>query len=260
MGYVGWNSPEPGWQEELDRVVPRTERGAWLKLVWDPGMPYEPVSRWVIYEMQGDLSRVNPRLLAEFFRPPPRQDGLWVPDTSVLGRRRWHSHSTISQMQYDLFHAHRAYPSKLWIVQGHGGGHKWALSTAEDRLFRFRCEGQEWPAPGELPYANPDRRTFEMLAALDRFRQADRRLLIEEANYYMSPVLDLNGGHEPNERLESQQTRLNEAIAGWLEMQFENLWDVMPRSAKQAVKDAAAESPYEQEPDYESIEREFVHS
>jgi len=35
----------PEWQTDLESVVPKSDRVTWLKIVWQAGMPYEPVQR-----------------------------------------------------------------------------------------------------------------------------------------------------------------------------------------------------------------------
>lgn len=166
----------PEWDAMLAAVSPRSQRLPWLKLAWMSGMSYEPVCRWVLYEMVPDLGIVDPFRLAALRGPPPRQLGEWVVDEEPPYAKRWVSHSLVSQLQWDLFRDTGCAPFLFWIVQGPNGGHRWRLPAAEKQ---FVCslygEGADVPSPGERPYADFSQRTIDQIVRHDRLRQWDQQ-------------------------------------------------------------------------------------
>lgn len=169
------------WQRELEAIVPRSDRIPWLQLAWMPGLFYEPISRFVIYEMvpivtlpSGDCN-IPPDRLHDIRGPSPRERGKWVSDPDIpehLGGKRWHSESMHSLLQWQLFHESGGtlYPLLFWIIQGDQGGHVWRLDSVT-RNFRLSLDGADVPDPGELPYAPWDNRVAEQMGRFDRLRK-----------------------------------------------------------------------------------------
>lgn len=166
------------WQAELDAIVPRSSRVPWLKIVWQPGMVYEPVQRWEVYEMVPlitlDDGETNvPIEIRDSLRGPcPREWGEWMPDRTVPGGRRWISSSMVTLLQWQLYQETGCYGARFWIIQGVRGGHKYKLSAAE-RNFLQALAGQDvdTPQPGNLPYAEWDQRVVRKIVEHDRLRR-----------------------------------------------------------------------------------------
>lgn len=166
----------PEWQAALESIVPKSDRVPWLKIAWMPGMPYEPVQRFVIYEMvpivtlpSGECNIPEDRL-ADIRGQSPRERGHWENDASVPGGKRWASHSFHSLLQWQLYRETGCYPLLFWIIQGDKGGHVWRLD-AVTKNFRLSLDGVDVPNPGELPYAEWDMRVADQIGRYDRLRR-----------------------------------------------------------------------------------------
>lgn len=173
------------WSRDLARLAPRSDSVNWLHVAWYAGDPWEPVERWIVYEMTPfatvaasqahqrqfgfddewflALTGPNPRTLGHY----DAALGAYVSDglPAVIDRRQW-----------VLFRELGAFARPVWICQGASGGHKRAFTGLELRYLR--AEGYPWdaaPAPGELDYAEFDGRTLDQLARLDRLRQWNHR-------------------------------------------------------------------------------------
>lgn len=178
--------PDPAWNRALSRIAPRSENINWLHIDWFAGDPWEPVERWVVYEMTpwdtlarqreharrfgfddeivADLTGPNPRTRGHFDRVLKRYvvDG----EPALIDRRQW-----------VLFREFQCLAQPLWIIQGSRGGHKRHFTPSELRHLRTRgYPHKAAPAPGELPYAEFDERVLVQLAKMDRLRQWDRAM------------------------------------------------------------------------------------
>lgn len=165
MDYEG-PTPEPSWQATLDRIAPPGGRLSWLKLVWVPGDPWEPVNRWVIHQMV-PIDRAPELVQGDLMGRSPRERGRW---DRVLGRFVPDPFCNVSLLQWQLFQDTRCFAKPYWIVQGSHGGHKKTFNRAESVISRMNGGPKQPPLVGDLPYATPDRRTFDKLAKLDIVR------------------------------------------------------------------------------------------
>ena len=228
-------TPDPNWEARLAEIAPPGTRLPWLKLVWMPGETYDPVQRWVIYEIFPDLAVVNPGLVQEFYKDPPRARGEWI-------NGRWHSESLVSRVQYDLFYECKGFPQLTWIIQGDKGGHQWVLTRAEEAMFRMLTPSvtMEWPRPGELPYADFDEQVFQALLGRDKLRKMNDRLEDWEARYKRDGTLDIErAGRTASEILREEEIGLNTAVESWLKERFYAIQSLMTdKMAKEALEDA----------------------
>lgn len=210
-GFSWDRKPEPSWVEELHHFAPPNGKVPWLELAWMAGWPYEPVGRFVIYELHPNVEKVaqsaiGATLLEGLRGPSPRSKamGEWASDPDIpqsLGGKRWVSYSPVSYTQWLLYRKHKAIPLLCWIIQGELGGHSWRLTDAERRIL---AEGdlyasgispdlsdpQEYelmvrqqmgrlkdtPLPGDLPYAPFDLRVLNQLQVRDKLRHWRRAL------------------------------------------------------------------------------------
>lgn len=245
--------PRPEWQAMLDAIAPPATRVPWLKLVWLPGETYEPIQRWAVYEMLPNLGLLGPKrpgekreetILGEFMdHPPPRARGKWVRDDDVLGGWRWQSESLVSRLQYDLFQRYRCAPSLLWVVQGEHGGHLAHLPPAHQAVWE-RETGRAWPAPGDLPYAEPDLRTFTALLERDRLRRWEQRVGHWERRYMDGGAIDWGRAiFAKGQTLQEEQIELQHSSMRWLDEQMYQVQQLISlKEAQEALDQAPSEN------------------
>lgn len=226
------------WQADLESVVPRSGTVPWLMLAWYPGIFYEPVQRWVIYQMTPNLDHAPAHDLEALRGPCPRETGTWVRDTSVpleLGGKRWVSASCVSTVQWELFRATNCYPQLWWIIEGHQGGHRWRLNPVE-RRFVTALHGPEAdvPAPGGQPYAEWDNRVKEQVIRADRIRQWEQRQFTpwENRTYTKTAAgLYMEADEAEDERWYGEQ------MMRWLDGQIEDVARDIPRALLPSLAD-----------------------
>ena len=243
----------PNWETDLARLAPRSDKINWLKLVWEPGDPWEPVQRWEIREMVPELKYVPPDIIAALRGTDPRKEGRFVDEygdcplcegqgkTPALqircthcggtggmptGRRVWESDAIISRKQWELFHETGCYSQRFWIIQGSHGGHKWRFSPVEQSYLKSAGRPSDTPAPGDLCYAEYDQRVFRKLAEHDRLLKWRDRL-----------AWDARADNKQDAGRLVRTTRKDEeqlyaaATMKWLDTMIEDLVDDLPRSA-----------------------------
>jgi hypothetical protein len=245
--------PRPEWQAMLDAIAPPATRVPWLKLVWLAGEVYEPIQRWAIYEMIPNLGLLGPKrpgekreetILGEFMdHPPPRWRGKWVEDPDVAGGKRWQSESLVSRLQYELFQQTRCAPSLLWIVQGANGGHLYTLPPHANAVWE-REAGQSWPAPGDLPYAEPDVRTFTALLERDRLRRWEERVGHWERRYgARDGSIDWERAiYSKGQTLQEEMIELRHSSMRWLDEQMYQVQQTLSlKEAQEALDQAPSE-------------------
>src|SRR3990167_4026661 len=133
-----YDRPVPeAWERAVWAVAPPSNFLSWLRLVWEPGDVWEPVERWMIYQMRAPRF-VRPEMLKELRGPSPRSTGHYC--------TRW------------------------WCIQGDQGGHRHRLDRIEAKVSRLHNGPNDTPAPGDLPYADFDSRVFHKIVQLDRVR------------------------------------------------------------------------------------------
>ena len=156
---------EPSWQAQLDALCPPDGRLGWLHLYWEAGFQWEHVGRWMIGQVV-PADSVDDAFKELLEGPNPAnfgrlEDGEWITYLPGISRRQWHFYRETDGCLL------RPY----WVVQGSKGGHKLRLTHAEARIIEIEGGDPDVPAPGDLPYAVPDRRTFQMLAKMDMVRK-----------------------------------------------------------------------------------------
>ena len=116
-------------------------------------------------------SAIHPNILRELEGPHPRSTGHGCFGTNEYGtfcacespKMRWVDGPSrlISRQSWELYRTHGAYARRLWVIQGSNGGHKYRFANWESRLSKMAGGPMNPPRAGELPYAEPDNRTFE---------------------------------------------------------------------------------------------------
>lgn len=200
----------PEWQAALDRIAPPGGKLSWLTIYWEEGYDWEPIGRWMIGQVTPAQS--IPPVVREFLEGAnPADHGhfeqdeygqpRWVTDLPGVTRRQWHYYKDTG-----------CYLRPYWVVQGLRGGHRVQFSFTERRIIEMMGGDPNPPAPGDLPYAEPDRRTFEEIGKRDllrnytfaidftensgkRIEEDERRGLAEMRKMYWDMVSDQVSGY-----------------------------------------------------------------
>ncbi|MHC4676313.1 MAG: hypothetical protein ACYTBZ_27795 [Planctomycetota bacterium] len=252
--FVHEREPNPEWQADLDRIAPTGGRANWLKIVWYPGEPYEPIGRWVIYEMIVDLSTVPSDFLIDINGPDPKTVGYWQRDGMLrTGTKRWHSDSLVSHIQWKLFKETHCYPNLTWIIQGDKGGHLYKFGPTEIECLKKMGgdEHSDTPLPGDLPYADYDRRVSSKLAERDKLRKWRRGMGFDERGMTKTAA----GLHVYGERNDMEQ-EYNMRLLKWIEDQMEEAISDIPRSLLPSASDFP--DPVGPVVDEDELDRKFV--
>lgn len=171
MDYAG-PSIEPSWIEQIGIIAPPHENNSWLKIVWVAGDWWEPVHRWGIYQMTPYHSAPD-FLRGDLLGPNPRERGYY--DT-VLGHFMPDPACNVDRIQWELYRETRCYSKLIYCVQGRKGGHKRRFTKVESQEAMMLGASSQPPAIGDLPFAQPDQRTWARLAELDTFRSYNMML------------------------------------------------------------------------------------
>ena len=172
------------WERQLAEYSPPNPRFTWLKLIHEPGDPWdEPVDRFIIYQIIPMHVREDNEFLDGIFSqlegPSPRQSGNYY--DSVLQRFVRGSDLDITQRAWELFRELKeqglpGWGRPWWVIQGTKGGHKRWFSATEKKMLRLNGLPSDPPAPGELPYADFDHRVMAAIARHDTLRKAHGNL------------------------------------------------------------------------------------
>lgn len=180
------------WQAMLERAVPPSEHSvSHLRIVWEPGDPWEPVGRWMLYdcvpravyeksarertimscpdEENGDLV-----LIRDMDGPSPRELGGHY--DGVLKEFVVEVPRNCTLLQWHLWRSHAVYGYPFWVVQGERGGHKWKFDQGERRALSYHKLPTDPPRPGALCYAPFSERVLDKVLAYDRLRGLTMKL------------------------------------------------------------------------------------
>lgn len=197
------------WHQQLAALWPRSDQTSWPLLIWEAGYPWEPVERWIIYEMH-PAHTVDREVLAQLERATPPQGSYdhvleqYVPEDGCL----------ITTRAWKLFQEYRCWGRPFWVIQGSKGGHKRWFSESEKRLLKHYGLPSEPAAPGDLPYAPFDNRVIDKLAQHDLLRDLNGRV---RAHLGTKKILTLAGFR----RREDENAReFRKVLLGWLSDQI----------------------------------------
>lgn len=160
---------DPEWQAALDRMAPPGGQLSWLHLYWEPGFEWEPVGRWMIAQIipSANITSGYREMLEG---PNPANYGYF--ETDEYGQKRWVSTLPgITRQQWQWYQDHGTLFRPYFVVQGSKGGHRLRFTFWERKIIEINGGNPEPPAPGDLPYAAPDRRTWDLLAKQDLLRK-----------------------------------------------------------------------------------------
>ncbi len=154
-------APHPSWQEQLDRITPpsRFEHKARAVIWWEPGDTWEPVQRWIIYQMLPKKA-IPPHILKELEGPHPRSGGRY---SGALGVWVDGPAPSITKTAWELYQKFGGWAQPYWVLQGESGGHRYALHPWEKVLLYLATGRRDVAKPGDLPACVPDQRTWDAL-------------------------------------------------------------------------------------------------
>jgi len=159
---------DPKWTEELERLSPSGGKLSSLTLYWEQGYAWEPVNRWMIGQViPGPSIPSGARELLE--GPNPADHGHMEQDE--YGQDRWVTHLPgVTRRQWHFFRKTGNYLRPYWVCQGAHGGHRLQFTFVERRIIDMNGGDPNPPYPGQLPFAEPDARTFSELGKRDLLR------------------------------------------------------------------------------------------
>lgn len=245
------------WQEELQRLTPKSEHVSYLWLRWEPGDPWSPVQRWYIWHMRSIDLLMKPKngrqpsahyqqVVTELQGPHPRSTGRYDPD---YGYWTGGCVGIIDRATWELYQETGHYGTRWWCIQGEHGGHRHRLDAIERRVARIMTGTSDTPIPGELPYAEFDGRVIQKIAQLDKLRAWKGFIdFTKRTNAQMDDEM---------RQLEQEAQR---QIWSWLDGQVDQAVEKIGKAGRKAI----AESEYrgleqsDRDMDYEAIERDFI--
>lgn len=153
--------PHPSWQEQLDRITPpgRFANKARAVIWWEPGDTWEPVQRWIIYQLLPEKA-IPPYILAELRGKHPRSSGRY---SEEIGAWVDGPAPSISKTAWELYQKFGGWAQPYWVLQGENGGHRYKLFPWEQVLLHLTTGRKDVAKPGDLPYCEPDNRTWDAL-------------------------------------------------------------------------------------------------
>jgi hypothetical protein len=233
------------WETELAELSPRSEQTSWLKLIFEEGYPWEPVERFMIYEMI-PAHAVDPEILSWLQRDTPPQ-GYW---DSVLDEFVPEEGCMITKRAHRLYQEFQCWGRPWWVIQGTKGGHKRWFSESDKKLLKLAGLPQEPPAPGDLDYAPFDSRVVTQLVKHD--------LLRDEQGRIRQGMEDRQGivGYRAREAKDAKQFRT--LLLDWLS---EQVAEIAPDAHKALLKMDAPRStadPKAREAAMEAADERFI--
>lgn len=176
------------WQALLDaHHIPGQAR---LVVAWEHGDVWQPIDRWIIWQMQpffrGDLAQVDATVRSELTGPSPRKGAelryvmatingknelrprMFGGPCQLIDRRTWALHR-----EWYANTGERVFPRRLWVCQGAAGGHPFHITTEEQSLRALQGVSADVPSAGDLPYAPMDARVIGALERYDLWKWAN---------------------------------------------------------------------------------------
>ncbi len=218
--FIHQQEPPQEWQAALLRVVPRRPQARWFKLVWEPGEEWEPIQRWVVWQMtpedvtRGMIVADDPRVMG-LTDPHPRIDVRFDPEMGCY-RKPDGTLAKTDKLTWELYHATGCWGHRFWVIQGEHGGHRYNLSRVEKQILTLGSNGKirDVPLMGDLPYAPYDERVET------QFRRMEHMALARKVYQYgWAHFRELD--HEQKQEMEYARALLFD----WLGAQFGALYE-----------------------------------
>lgn len=236
--------PHPSWQEELDRITPpdRAENKARSVIWWEPGDEWEPIQRWIVYQMV-PLKAVPPEIIRQLNGPHPRSAGEY---SKKLGCWKNGPAPLITKTAWVLHQKFKGWAKPYWIVQGDNGGHRYDLFPWERVLLHLQTGKRDLPLAGDLPYAEPDQRTYDALRFAQRRHDETMKIALMATKYR---------GKLDGEDAAMVEKVARQYVAAWGEKIATNA-DELAWAMKRNTSLARTDAP---DSDYVEDEEELVH-
>lgn len=183
------------WQRQLESVIPKTDQLSHLRIEWEPGYPWQPKGRYVLWQMSPirkkitkfdangkphlvDVLAIHEDLYKALAGPSPMSTGHACFDDwceCVMKHKRWvggppSSVPGVDLKAWELYQQTGHFGRRWWVIQGENGGHRYALSSDEKRLMRAMANGVDPVVPKicDLPYAPFDNRVLMHVRRYDK--------------------------------------------------------------------------------------------
>lgn len=241
-----WTREAPtAWQEALDRAFQPSEHLSSFYLRWEPGDRWQPIGRWMIWQLR-PLRFTRPDVLKALQGPHPRSAGHYCAPgwcLCALKTNAWRGGATlpgaamIDRGTWEVFRETGRYGTRWWTLQGTAGGHRHRLDPVEQQVCKLRGAPTATPAPGDLPYAEFDNRAFYKIAETDRVNRWKGLARFHERG---SEVLEREA--------RDAATAAGELLWGWLESQVQHTHEAVGAKGWKALAEAAPRVPWAPEP------------
>lgn len=204
----------PEWVRALASIQPQNNFIEWLLPVWEPGDRWQPIHRWTVWSML-PVGQVPEMFRAALYGAHPRSTGHYCGPgwcTCDLKANKWRGGPetawNIDRMTYEMYQRTGCYGQRLWIVQGNRGGHLRRYDDVEAKIAETLGLPNTPPVIGELPYAEPDQRTWALL------RQRSRIHAWRQHTDYLRRTVAMDVADEDERDRQAQA-----AIGAWLDQQ-----------------------------------------
>lgn len=242
-------TPDPWWQQELDRIAPPGDTVSSLVILWEPGDPWEKLERWVIwqrYPLDRHGRAIVPQMIdrAALEGASPRVTGHYCGAgwcLCAMKANRWVDGNPLSYgidyRTWELYQQTGRYHRRWWVVQGPDGGHPYRYDKWEQKLRRMAKQSPDAPFIGDLPYAEPNRLTWQRIGGLNLLR-AHREL----QDFTSRTAQDF--ARADRDRDEAYEA----AKLNWIS---DRLTDAAPRFQKALKREGFAPKPWEKGPAFD---------
>ena len=189
VDFVHDEAPPADWVAQLREISPVSHVHGFLDLVWEPGDPWAPGQRWMLYEyILPEFADLD--ILEELRGPHPRSSGHLCTSVPVsewavrppasyrpcLCRNKeeaWRKGPAylVTLTQYHIFRRTGYVARPFWCIQGAIGGHKAFFTREEKRLLADANLPADPPGVGELAYAPFDARVLRQIVRHNRLKK-----------------------------------------------------------------------------------------
>jgi hypothetical protein len=157
------------WQSALESFVPKSDRMSYLYLRWEPGDPWQPVQRWVLWELL-PMEACPPDIALALKGPHPRSTGFYN-----IRTQRWcdgpEGCERIDRATWEVFQETGRWGMRFWCIQGKGPGHPLVMPWVVKTVKKLTGDPiAEPPFCGDLPYRLPAEDVWAKVAGYDRYR------------------------------------------------------------------------------------------